>query len=108
MSEQAGTAPNPLTMLFPFVMMFAIFYLIVFRPQSKARKELELMVKNLKKNDQVVTSGGIFGTVLNVKPESITLRVDDNVRIEVEPSAIARMVKAKPAGSELAAAEKKA
>lgn len=92
MSESGGS-PNPLTMLFPFVMMFAIFYLIVFRPQAKARKAHEAMIKHLKKNDQVVTSGGLFGTVVNVKPDSLTLRIDDNVRVEVEPSAITRLVK---------------
>ena len=98
MNPAAG-APGPLTMLTPLLVMVGVFYLLVFRPQAKARKELELMVKNLRKNDVVVTSGGIFGTVANVKPESITLRVDDNVRIEVEPSAIARLVKAKGNGA---------
>ena len=97
MDPQAAAAPGPLTMLMPLLVMVAVFYMLVFRPQSKARKELELMVKSLKKNDQVVTSGGIFGTVVNVRPESVTLRVDDNVRIEVEPSAIARLLKPKSA-----------
>ena len=92
MSEQAGS-PNLLTMLFPFVMMFVIFYMIVFRPQGKVRKEHEEMIKNLKKNDQVVTSGGMFGTIVNVKPDSLTLRIDENVRVEVESSAITRLVK---------------
>jgi len=82
-----------MAMLFPFLMMFLIFYVLVFRPQSKARKEHQQMLKNLKKNDAVVTNGGIFGTVVNVKPDAVTLRVDDNVRIDVEPSAIARLVK---------------
>ena len=89
-----STAPaGPVTMLLPFAMMFVIFYLLVFRPQAKARKEHETMVKNLKKHDEVVTSGGLFGTVLNVKPESITLRIDENVRVEIEPSAIVRLAK---------------
>ena len=89
----AAAPPQPLAMLLPFAMMFGIFHLLVFRPQSKARKEHEAMVKGLKKHDEVVTSGGLFGTVLNVKPESITLRIDENVRVEVEPSAITRLVK---------------
>ncbi len=92
MPEQGGTS-NPITMLFPFVMMFVIFYLIVFRPQQKARKEHEQMIKDLKKNDLVVTSGGLFGTVVNVKPDALTLRIDENVRVDVEPSAISRLVK---------------
>ena len=82
-------------MLVPFAMMFLIFYLLVFRPQTKARQDHERMIKNLKKHDEVVTTGGMFGTVVNVRPESITLRVDETVRIEVEPSAIGRLVKSK-------------
>ena len=105
MGESA--APGPLAMLVPFAMMFAIFYLLVFRPQSKARKEHQQMVKNLKKHDEVVTSGGMFGTVVNVKPESVTLRVDENVRIEVEPSAIVRLVRAKDAGEPVTRGEKR-
>ena len=95
----AAAPPQPVAMLLPFAMMFGIFYLLVFRPQSKARKEHEAMVKNLKKHDEVVTSGGLFGTVLNVKPESITLRIDENVRVEVEPSAITRLAKKAQGGT---------
>ena len=90
---ESSAAAGPLAMLLPFGMMFLIFYVIVFRPQSKTRKEHEQMLKNLKKHDQVVTVGGVFGTIVNVKPEAITLRVDENVRVEVEPSAITRLVK---------------
>ena len=93
MTDQAVPAAGPLAMLVPFAVMFLIFYMLVFRPQSKARKEHEQMVKHLKKNDTVVTNGGIFGTVVNVKPETLTLRIDDNVRVEVEASAITRLVK---------------
>jgi preprotein translocase subunit YajC len=91
MPESPAAAPGPLAMLFPFAIMFAIFYLIVFRPQAKAQKQHAQMLKNLKKNDEVVTSGGLIGTVVNVKPDAITLRIDDNVRVEVERSAITRV-----------------
>ena len=103
----AAAGPNPLAMLPMFAMMFAIFYLIVFRPQQKARKEHAQMLKNLKKNDQVVTSGGIFGTVVNTKPDAVTLRIDENVRVDVEPSAIVRLVKSKAQSPEPALAEKR-
>ena len=93
MPQSSAAAPSPFAMLLPFGMMCLIFYFLVFRPQSKERKLHTEMVKHLKKHDQVVTTGGIFGTVVNVKPESITLRVDENVRVEVEPSSIGRMVK---------------
>jgi len=82
-----------MAMLFPFVMMFAIFYLLVFRPQSQERKKHAEMLKQLKKHDEVATIGGLLGTVVNVKPDTVTLRVDENVRVEVERSAITRVVK---------------
>ena len=94
-------ASSPLAMLLPVVMMFLVFYLLVFRPQTKARKAHELMVKNLKKHDVVVTSGGLFGTVVNVKPDAVTLRIDENVRVDVEPSAIVRLVKPKATEAEV-------
>ena len=93
MPTQGTAAPGPMAMLFPFLIMFGIFYLLVFRPQAKARKAHELMLKNLKKNDVVVTSGGIFGTVVNVKPDAVTLRVDEACRVDVERSAVVRLVK---------------
>lgn len=93
--NEAATPVSPVSMLIPFGMMFLIFYVLVFRPQQKARKEHDQMVKHLKKNDQVVTTGGLFGTVVNVRPESITVRIDENVRVEVEPGAITRLVKPK-------------
>ncbi len=105
MGEQAA-APSLVTMLVPFGMMFLIFYMLVFRPQSKAKKEHELMVKNLKKNDEVVTTGGLYGTIVNTKPDAVTLRIDENVRVDIEPSAVVRLVKRKAAGETLAAAEK--
>ncbi len=105
--DQSVAPSGPLAMLFPIAVMFLIFYILVFRPQAKARKDHEQMVRNLKKHDQVVTTGGLFGTVVNVKPESITLRIDENVRVEVEPTAITRLVKPKGQASEAASAEKR-
>jgi preprotein translocase subunit YajC len=95
-------------LIVPVGMMFLIFYFLVFRPQTKARKDHESMVKGLKKHDEVVTVGGLFGTVMNVKPESITLRVDENVRVEIEPAAITRVVKPKGGSAAPAAQEKRA
>ena len=99
--------PNPLAMLFPFVMMFGIFYLLVFRPQSQARKTHERMLKQLKKHDEVVTTGGLFGTIVNVKEETVTLRIDENVRVEVERTAIARLVKSRGADAESVSTEQR-
>src|SRR6516225_8912959 len=56
-------------MMIPLVLMFVVMYFLMIRPQSKQRKERELMISNLKKNDHVETTGGIFGIVKQVKPE---------------------------------------
>lgn len=93
MPDQSQAAPGLTQIMFPFVMMFLIFYVLVFRPQSKSRKQHEAMLKALKKHDEVVTSGGLIGTVANVKPDRVTLKIGENVRVEIERSAITRVVK---------------
>ncbi len=101
-----GAAPGLLDTLPMLAFPILIFYLLLFRPQAKMRKQHEQMLKNIKKYDEVVTTGGLFGIVVNVKPESITLRIDENVRVEVEPSAIVRLVKS--TGQQPATREKNA
>jgi preprotein translocase subunit YajC len=104
-----GQGGSPFTGLLPLLAIwFLIFYMLVFRPQNRAKKDREQMIKNLKKHDEVVTVGGIYGTVMNVKPDRVTLRVDENVRIDVDKSAIDRLVKAKGGEPELVGAEQKA
>lgn len=98
MPDQSAAAPGPFAMFMPVAVMFGIFYLLVFRPQSKARKDHEQMLAALKKNDEVVTSGGLIGTVVNVKPDAVTLRIDENVRVDVERASVARLRRADAAG----------
>lgn len=86
-----ATGNNPLISLLPVIFIFVIFYFLLIRPQKKAQDEHKKMVAGLKKNDEVITSGGIHGTVVNVKEASVTLKVDDNVKIEVQKNSIAAM-----------------
>lgn len=79
--------------LFPLVMIFAIFYFIMIRPQQKQQKEFKKMVESLKKNDQIVTIGGVHGTIVNVKEKTFVVRIDDNAKIEIDKSAVARIEK---------------
>ena len=84
---------NPaMAQLFPMLLIFAVMYFMLIRPQVKQQKELARMQASLKKNDVVVTSGGIHGTVVNVKDKVVTLRVDDNVRLDVDRNAVNRLV----------------
>ena len=84
---------NPLVQLFPLVMIFGVMYFLMIRPQMKQQKELTEMQSKLKKNDEVVTVAGIHGTVVNLKDSVVTLRVDDNVRMDVDRNSVGRLVK---------------
>ena len=86
-----GGGQNPILSLMPVIFIFIIFYFLLIRPQKKTQDELKKMIAALKKNDEVVTSGGIHGTVVNIKESVVTLKVDDSVKIDVEKSCIARM-----------------
>ena len=79
---------SPLVSLMPVILIFVVFYFLLIRPQKKAQDEHKKMVASLKKNDEVITSGGIHGTIANVKDHTVTLKVDDNVKIEIQKSSI--------------------
>jgi len=81
--------------LVPLIFIFVIFYFFLIRPQQKKQKEHQQMVGNLKKNDEVVTSGGIHGTIVNVKDKTFVVRIDENAKIEIDKNSIAYVEKAR-------------
>jgi len=83
-----GQGQGALLNLMPIILIFIVFYFLLIRPQKKAQEEHKKMLSQLKKNDEVTTSGGIFGTIANVKDDTVTLKVDDNVKIEVLKTSI--------------------
>lgn len=83
-----GQQINPLLQFVPLLLIFGIFYFMLIRPQKTREKEHQKMLNGLAKNDEVVTTGGIHGTVVNVKEKSVILRIDENVKVEVERSCI--------------------
>lgn len=83
-------APNAGILNFiPLIFIFLVFYLLIIRPQQKRQKEHQAMVSNLKKNDEIVTSGGIYGTIVNVKEKTFVVRIDENAKIEIEKNSVA-------------------
>ena len=81
----------------PFVLIVAIFYFFLIRPQNKKQKETEKMINALKKGDKIVTIGGIHGVVSSTKEKTVIVKVDDNCKIEFSRSAIAGVESDKPA-----------
>ena len=75
------------------ICIFVIMYFLIIRPQSKKQKALAKLISELKTGDHVVTTGGIHGVVANIKEGPVlSLRIADNVRIDVDKSAIAGVV----------------
>ncbi|MFC1807733.1 preprotein translocase subunit YajC [Candidatus Omnitrophota bacterium] len=79
---------SPLMSLMQLVLMFGIFYFLLIRPQQKKQKDHEKMISELKKNDDIITTGGVHGTIANVKDKTYTVRVDDNVKLEISKTAV--------------------
>ena len=84
-------------MILPFVLMFAVFYFLLIRPQQKKQKQRSLMLNQLKKGDKVTTIGGMHGTIVEITDDTVVLRVNDTVKITFERSAINNVVASAPA-----------
>ena len=83
------TPGSPIAALVPFIFIFVVFYFLLIRPQQKKQKEHQAMIANLKKNDEVVTTGGIHGTIVNIKERTFVLRIDENAKIEIDKPSVA-------------------
>jgi preprotein translocase subunit YajC len=89
----AAPAGNPLTSFVPIIFIFIIMYFVLFRPQMRRQKEQQRLVSSLKTGDRVVTNGGIHGLISNVKETTVIVKVADNVKIEMEKSAVTTVLK---------------
>ena len=85
--------PGPLVQFLPIIFLFVVFYFLLIRPQQKKQKDHAAMLKSIEKNDEVITSGGIHGTFVNVAEKTFSVRIADNVRVEIEKSSIAEVLK---------------
>lgn len=88
-NSSATSGQGNFLILFPmYLIIFLVFYFFLIRPQKKKQQEQQEMIASLKKNDVVVTSGGIHGTVVNIKDKTIVLKVDENVKIEFNKGSV--------------------
>jgi preprotein translocase subunit YajC len=76
------------------VVIFAIFYFILIRPQQKKMKEHKKMVDDLKKGDEIVTAGGMYATVENTSPETLTVKIAEGVKVKITRSSVGAVVTA--------------
>ena len=98
-SGQGASGPPVLGQFLIFIPIIVIFYFLIFRPQQQKTKEHRQMLDKLKKNDEVVTSGGIYGKIVGLTDAVVTLEVAPNVRIRVSRPQVASLVKGEKAGN---------
>ncbi len=89
LQQQSAGAGN-WSFIIMMLLMFVVMYFFMIRPQQKKQKELAQFRNSLKKGDKVVTAGGIYGTVSEIKDQFIFMEVDNNVKIRVDKSSVIR------------------
>ena len=85
-----GAEPNPIMTFLPMVLIIVVFYFFMIRPQMKKQKEITAFRNSLQKGDKVVTTGGIYGKIIEMKDNYVLLQVDDNVKIRVDKAALVK------------------
>ena len=104
--QDAGQEPSTLMSFLPFILIMVIIYFLMMRPQLKKQKEKQKMLEEIKKGDNVITRGGIYGKVTGFTNENKTviIKVDDNVKLNLDKGAIELIV---PVGGKPAVESKK-
>jgi len=94
MGNQAASGQGGQIMAFlPLILLFAVFYFLLIRPQQKKAKTHKQFMENLKKGDRVVTSGGLYGTITGVTDDAVTIEIAEKVRVKILKSAVADYAK---------------
>ena len=90
----AADAPqaNALSSMFPLLIIFVIFYFFLIRPQQKQAKKHQQMLNAVKKDDKIITSGGMYGTVSSVKGGNLEIKIADGVKVQILRTAVSSLV----------------
>lgn len=92
LQQQAPAASNPIIGFLPLIFIVAIFYFLVFMPMQRQRKAQAKMLSELQGGQQVITTGGIVGTIVSIEGDTLILRVKpDNVKLQITRSAVASL-----------------
>jgi preprotein translocase subunit YajC len=88
LAADPGSGGGLTQLLFFFAPLFAIWYFLVLRPQSQQRKKLKELLDSLKTGDRVITTGGLYGTVMGFKDSTVQLQIASQVKVDIARSAI--------------------
>jgi preprotein translocase subunit YajC len=95
-AQTGSPAPGPGgigSFFVPLIFIFIIMYFVMIRPQKKRQQQQQQLIASLKSGDRVVTNAGIHGLISNVKENTVLLKVADNVKIEIDKSAVTNVLK---------------
>ncbi len=92
LQAQSDGIASMVSSLLPFLLIIAVFYFLILRPQQKRQKARQKLLEGVKKGDKVITSGGIHGTVEGLEADSILVKIADNVKVKMDKSAIGTIV----------------
>ena len=84
----ADTPPTDFMSFLPFIIIFVLFYFMLIRPQMKQAKTHKLMIESLKKDDEVVTNGGVLGKVVKIKDQFVTLEITSGTQMHIQKQSI--------------------
>jgi preprotein translocase subunit YajC len=91
----AGAAPGSFALnIIPIAGILLVFYFLIIRPQQKQARQHQDMVNALKRGDRILTQGGLYGAVQNVRGTVLDVKIADNVKVEIEKSSVSRVVPA--------------
>ena len=90
MQPQGEDGANPLMSFLPLLLIVVVFYFFMIRPQMKRQKEIRKFREGLAKNDKVVTTGGIYGKITEIKETTIILEIAKDVKIKVDKNGIVK------------------
>ncbi|WP_434286680.1 preprotein translocase subunit YajC [Celeribacter sp. SCSIO 80788] len=98
-AQAAGAAPNPVMSFAPLILIFAIMYFLMIRPQQKKMKQHKAMIEAVRRGDEVVTAGGIMGKVAKVREDGfVEVEIAEGVKVKVQKATLANVVsKTEPA-----------
>jgi preprotein translocase subunit YajC len=92
-TAKAAAQPNPLASLMPFVLIFAVFYFLMIRPQKKKLEEEKALISGLGKGDEIFTKSGLIGTIAGMTEKVITLEVSEGTRLKILRSQVGGLAK---------------
>jgi len=95
-AQGAGPISPAVMNILPLVAVFAVFYFLLIRPRQKEEREHQEMLANIKRNDEVITAGGVYGKVVSLNESVVTLEIAPKVQVRVARSRIGSVVTATP------------